>query len=333
MTKAVALLSGGLDSTLAIKAVLEQGIEVEAINFITPFCTCSPKSGGCLISKKVAENLGITLVVKNVSREYLDIIKYPKFGYGKNMNPCIDCRIFMFKKAGECMEKSGASFIVTGEVLGERPMSQRRDAMNIIERESHLKGLILRPLSAKLLPLSIPEKEGWVDREKLLDIQGRSRKPQLKLAEQWDIKEYACPAGGCLLTDPVFARRLKDLMNGNMEFTLNDVHLLKVGRHLRLSEKAKAVVGRNEQENEKLMTFVEEGDYVITKDGLPGPLTVVRGEISQDIKLLAASITASYGKGSHLDAIQVSMKRIPEGGEELLVVKPYTQEELAGFII
>ncbi|MBW1855868.1 MAG: hypothetical protein JRJ00_14525, partial [Deltaproteobacteria bacterium] len=287
MTKAIALLSGGLDSTLAIKAVLEQGIEVEAINFVTPFCTCSPKSSTCLISKTVADNLGIMLEVKNVSREYLEIIKYPRFGYGKNMNPCIDCRIFMFKKAAERMKTSGASFIITGEVLGERPMSQRRDAMNIIERESHLKGLILRPLSAKLLEPSIPEKEGLVDREKLLDIQGRSRKPQLKLAEEWDITDYACPAGGCLLTDKGFARRLKDLMNENINFTLNDIHLLKIGRHLRLSDKVKAVIGRNESENKKLMTFVEEGDCVIEKNALTGPLTVLKGEISDEIKLLA----------------------------------------------
>ena len=333
MTKAIALLSGGLDSTLAIKAVLEQGIEVEAINFVTPFCTCSPKSGTCLISKTVADNLGIMLEVKNVSREYLEIIKYPRFGYGKNMNPCIDCRIFMFKKAAERMKISGASFIITGEVLGERPMSQRRDAMNIIERESHLKGLILRPLSAKLLEPSIPEKEGLVDREKLLAIQGRSRKPQLKLAEEWDITDYACPAGGCLLTDKGFARRLRDLMNENIQFTLNDIHLLKIGRHLRLSDKVKAVIGRNESENKKLMTFAEEGDCVIEKNGLTGPLTVLKGEISDEIKLLAGSITASYGKGNDLNSIEMSMKKIPGDVKELFLVKPYIQEEITKFFI
>lgn len=333
MTKAIALLSGGLDSTLAIKTVLEQGIEVEAINFVTPFCTCSPKSATCLISKTVADNLGIMLEVKNVSREYLEIIKYPRFGYGKNMNPCIDCRIFMFKKAAERMKTSGASFIITGEVLGERPMSQRRDAMNIIERESHLKGLILRPLSAKLLEPSIPEKEGLVDREKLLDIQGRSRKPQLKLAEEWDITDYACPAGGCLLTDKGFARRLKDLMNENINFTLNDIHLLKIGRHLRLSDKVKAVIGRNESENKKLMTFVEEGDSIIEKNALTGPLTVLKGEISDEIKLLAGSITASYGKGNDLDSIEMSMKKIPSDDKELFLVKPYIQEEITKFFI
>jgi tRNA U34 2-thiouridine synthase MnmA/TrmU len=333
VVKAIALLSGGLDSTLAIRSVLEQGIEVEAINFITPFCTCSPKDNGCLISKRVAENLGIRLQIKNISRDYLNIIRYPKYGYGKNLNPCIDCRIFMFKKAAELMRSKGASFIITGEVLGERPMSQRRDAMNIIERDAHLKGLILRPLSAKLLPLSIPEKEGWVDRDKLLNIQGRSRKPQMRLAEQWDIKEYACPAGGCLLTDPVFARRLKDLMNENIGFTLNDVHLLKIGRHLRLSQNTKAIVGRNEKENKKLMTFVENGDMVIEKSDLPGPVTVVKGDADDDIKRLVASITAAYGKGNRLDFVKMKMKEIPEKGEKLLLVKPCKQEEIRKFLI
>jgi len=333
VTKAIALLSGGLDSTLAIRVILEQGIEVEAINFITPFCTCSPKSNGCLISKRVAKNLGIRLQVKNVSREYLDIIKYPKYGYGKNLNPCIDCRIFMFKKAAEFMRSRGASFIITGEVLGERPMSQRRDAMNIIERDANLKGLILRPLSAKLLPLSIPEKEEWVDREKLLDIQGRSRKQQMKLAERWNIQEYACPAGGCLLTDPIFARKLKDLMDENIHFTLNDIHLLKIGRHLRLSQKTKAIVGRSEKENKKLMTFVENGDFVIEKIGLPGPVTIVKGDANESIKRLAASITAAYGKGNLLDSIEMRMKRIPEGNEQIFSVKPYKQEEIKNFLI
>ncbi len=172
MIKAIALLSGGLDSTLAIKMILEQGVEVAAINFITPFCTCTPKGNGCHISKKVADNLGIQLHIENIARDYLNIIKHPRYGYGKNLNPCMDCRIFMFKKAAEFMNKSGASFIITGEVLGERPMSQRKDAMHIIERDAGLKGLIVRPLSAKLLPLTIPEKEGWINRDNLLDIQG-----------------------------------------------------------------------------------------------------------------------------------------------------------------
>src|SRR3990172_5077850 len=210
--KALALLSGGLDSTLAAKVILEQGIELEALNFLTVFCTCTNRGATCLASQKAVETLGIPLKVFNISEEYLEIVKHPKHGYGSNMNPCIDCRIFIMKKTKAYMEKSGASFIVTGEVLGERPMSQRRDAMRLIEKEAGLEGVILRPLSAKLLPVTVPEKEGWVNRETLLAFQGRSRKPQMKLADHYGIHDYPSPAGGCLLTDPGFARRMKDLM-------------------------------------------------------------------------------------------------------------------------
>ncbi len=261
--KAIALLSGGLDSTLAAKIVLEQGIELEALNFLTVFCTCTNRGETCLASQKAVDALGIPLKVFNVSEEYLDVVKHPKHGYGSNMNPCIDCRIFMMKKAKAYMEETGASFIVTGEVLGQRPMSQRRDAMRLIEKEAGLEGLILRPLSAKFLPASIPEKEGWVDREKLLNIQGRSRKPQIKLAEHFGIRDYPCPAGGCLLTDPGFAQRMRDLNRYHPDFFLNDVHLLKMGRHFRLSPHLKLVVGRNEEENQKIQTFSQEGDILI----------------------------------------------------------------------
>ncbi len=245
--KAIALLSGGLDSTLAARLVLDQGIELEALNFMTVFCTCTNRGATCLASQKAVETLGIPLRVFNVSEEYLNVVRNPKHGYGSNMNPCIDCRIFMLKKAKVYMEESGGSFIITGEVLGQRPMSQRRDAMRLIEKEAGLEGLILRPLSAQFLPITLPEREGWIDREKLLNIQGRSRKPQMKLAEQFNIRDYPCPAGGCLLTDPGFARRIRDLMEHQYDFSLNDVHLLKFGRHFRLSPKVKLVVGRNEE--------------------------------------------------------------------------------------
>src|SRR4030067_1983115 len=222
--KAIALLSGGLDSTLAAKLVIEQGIELEALNFITVFCNCTGRGETCLASQRAVESLGIPLKVFNVSEEYLDIVKRPQHGYGSNMNPCIDCRIFMLKKAKDYMKEGSASFLVTAEVLGERPMSQRKDAMRLIEKEAGLEGVILRPLSAKLLPPSIPEKEGWIDRERLLNIQGRSRKTQIELAAFFGIQDYTCPAGGCLLTDPGFAKRIKDLMIHNPEFSINDVH-------------------------------------------------------------------------------------------------------------
>src|SRR4030066_1324323 len=190
--KAIALLSGGLDSTLAARVIMEQGVELEALNFMTVFCTCTNRGATCLASQKAVETLGIPLRVFNVSEEYLNVVRNPKHGYGSNMNPCIDCRIFMLKKAKVYMEESGGSFIITGEVLGQRPMSQRRDAMRLIEKEAGLEGLILRPLSAQFLPITLPEREGGIDRDKLLNIQGRSRKPQIKLAEQFGIQDYPC---------------------------------------------------------------------------------------------------------------------------------------------
>ena len=268
--KAIALLSGGLDSTLAARVVMEQGVGLEALNFMTVFCTCTQRGATCLASQKAVEALGIPLKVLNVSEEYLCVVKNPKHGYGRNMNPCIDCRIFMLKKAKAHMEESGAAFIVTGEVLGQRPMSQRRDAMRLIEREAGLEGLILRPLSAKALPVTVPEKEGWVDREKLLRVQGRSRKPQIELADHYGIHDYPCPAGGCLLTDPGFAKRMKDLMVHDPDFSLNDVHLLKMGRHFRFSPGAKLIVGRQEEENQKIQTFAQGEGHSVQGVRLPG---------------------------------------------------------------
>jgi len=331
--KAIALLSGGLDSTLAAKIILDQGIELEALNFITVFCTCTNKGERCLASQKSVEALGIPLKVFNVSEEYLEILKSPKHGYGSNMNPCIDCRIFMLKKAKAYMEEVGASFIVTGEVLGQRPMSQRKEAMRLIERESGLEGLILRPLSAKFLPLTIPEKEGWVDRQRLLDIQGRSRKPQMKLAEQFGIKDYPCPAGGCLLTDPGFSKRLKDLMIHNPNFTINDIHFLKIGRHFRLSSEVKLIVGRREDENQKIKTFAQEEDILLRINKIPGPLSMIRGNIKEDHIEKAASITARYSKAKDLSRIEVIYKKVSEDISHNIIVSPATEKEIEEYII
>ncbi|MBI4336148.1 MAG: 7-cyano-7-deazaguanine synthase [Candidatus Omnitrophica bacterium] len=290
--RAVMLLSGGLDSTLAAKMMLEQGIELEAINFVTTFCTCTKK--GCQHqASKVAKELGIKITVKNITQEYLDVVRNPRFGYGSGVNPCIDCRVFTFRKAKEFMEKTGASFIVTGEVMGERPMSQRRDAMMIIERESALKGLIVRPLSAKLFDPTIPEEAGLVDREKLLAISGRSRKPQMELAEKLNITEYPCPAGGCLLTDPQFSERAKDLLAHN-EFLLDNILLLKAGRHFRWSKSCKLVVGRNENENEIIFGLSNKKDILMNAKDLPGPLALLRGEVTAEDVSLALRITARY---------------------------------------
>jgi len=331
--KAIALLSGGLDSTLATKIIIDQGIDVEALNFVTVFCTCTTHGQTCLASQKAVDALGIPLKVFNTSEEFLDTVKHPKHGYGSNMNPCIDCRIFMLKKAKAYMEESGASFLITGEVLGQRPMSQRRDAMRLTEKEAGLEGLILRPLSAKFLPVTIPEKEGWVDREKLLNMQGRSRKPQIELAASFGIRDYPCPAGGCLLTDPGFAGRLRDLMKYNLDFSINDVHLLKMGRHFRFSPELKLVVGRTDDENQKIQTFVHGEDILLNLAHHPGPLSLLRGKAGEDEIRRASAITVRYSKVKIGEETEVIYKKVSEGKSRSMMVSTAPEEEVREYII
>ncbi|MBL7069384.1 MAG: hypothetical protein ISS34_05955 [Candidatus Omnitrophica bacterium] len=328
MSKAIALLSGGLDSILAVKLMLEQGVEVEAVNFLTVFCTCTARGKTCLASKSVADRLGIKLKVFEVSKEYFEVIKNPKYGYGSNINPCLDCRIFMFKKAGQYMKESGAEFLITGEVLGQRPMSQRRDAMRIIERESGLKGLILRPLSAGLLEPTIPEKAGLVDKERLLSISGRSRKPQMRLAAQLGINDYPCPAGGCLLTDPGFARRMKDLIKHKQDFTVNDIQLLKVGRYFRLAPEAKLIVGRNEEENDKLSKLAQKGDLCFYPISVKGPIGIGRGGFNNDYLFAASSIIARYSDGDLEQKLEIEYKDVSSSLTRQVTVLPMAPQEI-----
>lgn len=325
--KAVALFSGGLDSILAIKIMLEQGIEVHALNFLTIFCTCTAK--GCMHqATKAAKEVGVSLKVMNITKEYMEIVKNPKYGRGRNMNPCIDCRVFTFKKARSFMEEIGASFIVTGEVLGERPMSQRRNAIEIIERKSGLTGLIVRPLSAKLFEPSIPEKMGIVDRNKLLDIQGRRRERQIMLAKEFGINDYPCPAGGCLLTDKGFSNRLKDLFKYNLKYDITDLHLLKIGRQYRIKESAKLFVGRNERENQLLLTFSGTGDYIFDVVGIPSPIGLVRGSIEEESIPLISSILARYSDGKS-QTLKVSYKIFPSEELKSITVQPATESTIA----
>ena len=328
--RALALLSGGLDSALAIRIIQEQGIEVTALNFTSPFCNCTQKGAGCANQAvKVAKELDIRIIVKPKGMEFLRIIENPQHGRGKQMNPCIDCRIFMLRKARDVMEETGASFIITGEVLGQRPMSQRRDTIHLIERESGLRGLILRPLSAKFFAPTLAEEQGMVDREKLLRISGRSRKVQLDLASQLQLRGYACPAGGCLLTDAAIARRLRDLFAHCPEYTMKDIHLLRFGRHFRLNERLKLVGGRNKEENERITAFPMGNDVIITPDQFPGPVAVACGNVSAPDLELAGGIIARYGKPGLLQPwITVASK---DGTERFQVSRILTETEIDPF--
>ena len=325
--KALALLSGGLDSSLAIKVVLRQGIDIIAVNFTTPFCLDNKKDICNYEARRASEELGIELKEIALSWEYIEVVKNPKHGYGKNLNPCIDCRILMFRYAKKLMPELGASFVITGEVLGQRPMSQHKRALELIEREGGLEGLVLRPLSAKLLPISIPEKEGWVKRERLLGISGRSRKPQMAKALDYEIGDYPSPAGGCLLTDFRFSQRLKDLLH-NHQIALSDIELLKVGRHFRISPQAKIVVGRNKQENERLLTLIERGDICFAPIEVSGPVGVGRGEFDQATINLASQIIARYSDGDQNRKVRLKVNQSLDGKEESIIVDRITDNQL-----
>jgi len=333
LAKALALLSGGLDSTLAIRVIQEQGIEVIALNFVTVFCRCTSHGSCKLEAVKVSEKLKVPIKVINTTERFLELVKKPKFGYGKNMNPCIDCRINIFRIAGEYMREIGADFIITGEVLGQRPMSQRKEAMKIIDKEANLMGLVLRPLCAKHMEPTIPEKSGIVDRERLLQIRGRSRKNQIQLADVFQIKDYPCSAGGCLLTDPEFAHRMRDLVN-SCDASVNDVNLLKVGRHFRLGTQTKAIVGRNEEDNTRIESFSREGDILLSLVDMPGPLTLIRGEINEERIFVAARITARYTKSQLLPSIKVSVREAKNSiPTRTIEVTPMNQEEVDKLIL
>jgi tRNA U34 2-thiouridine synthase MnmA/TrmU len=304
--KALALLSGGLDSLLAAKLILVQGIEVIGVGFSSPFFSTKK-------SKKAALQLGIPLIEVDITEEVIQLLKGPKHGFGRHMNPCVDCHTLMVRKAGEMMKKQGASFLITGEVLGERPKSQNRQALEVVSRESGFDGYVLRPLSAKLLSLTIPEKKGWVEREKLLDIQGRSRRRQMALAKEMSIKDYPTPAGGCLLTDPAFSSRLRQLKEFNSSFQASDANLLKLGRHFWFN-KAWVVVSRNESENGEIEKFWEEGDYLVLVKNFPGPIGLVRGEPSDKELREALALVARYSKGRDAPRLTGVVKQ--KSGEE-----------------
>ncbi|MBT0158587.1 hypothetical protein G4O51_01225 [Candidatus Bathyarchaeota archaeon A05DMB-2] len=321
--KAICMFSGGLDSTLAAKLILDQGIEVEAVHFVSPFSV--HEKGKDDIVAETAKQLGIPLTNISVGNDYLRVIRNPKYGYGKNVNPCVDCRIFLLKKAKKYARKAGASFIFTGEVLDERPMSQHYKAMKLVEEESGLKGKLLRPLSAKLLPETEIEKKGLVDREKLLAIRGRSRKPQIKLAKEYGITSYMTPAGGCLLTCKEYADKLRDLFQHKKRISMADAALLRVGRHFRLG-KNKIIVGRNEAENKVLAETKAASDYFFEVADVVGPVTILQGSKTKKAVEAAAALTAFY---SDAKSDRVTVKYGRNKLDKQVVVSVPSQDEVA----
>jgi len=311
--KALALLSGGLDSILAIKLMLNQGIDVVAINFTSPFWSSSKNINWV---KEISKKLKIPLINVELKEDYLKIIRKPKYGYGKNMNPCVDCKIFILRKAKRIAKEIGASFIFTGEVLGERPKSQNKKALDIIEKESGLKGKLLRPLSAKLLPETETEKKGWVKREKLLDIRGRRRERQMKLAKEFGLDEYPTPGGGCLLTYKEFANKVRDLFKHKKKVSIKDVNFLKIGRHFRFG-KNKIIVGRNEDENKQLLKMKRKNDYYFEVPDYGSPITILQGPKTKEAIKKAATLTACYSDANGRVKVKYGNKVL----DKLLIIK------------
>ena len=296
--KAVALLSGGLDSTLAAKLILDQGIELHGV-FFSMLWGCCDK----LEALKAGHRLGIPMMVLKIQEDYIDLVRKPKYGYGVQMNPCVDCRIHMWTRAKAYMESIGATFLVTGEVLGQRPMSQMKPRLDIIERDSGLVGRIVRPLSAQLLAPSLPEQEGIVDRSKLLAVTGRSRKEQIALAAQLGVTDYPTPAGGCELTDPEFAKKVKDLLAHEAHPGTQDMELLTVGRHFRLTASVKAILGRNAEENLLLEGYQSAG-MMLCKPLFPGPTALVVGPWATELREPVLQLMARYTKFDKLDGCE-----------------------------
>ena len=319
--KAVVLISGGLDSTLAAKILLEQGVELVGLYLSAPWGCCDKTK-----AMKVAAALGIEFMIVKMTDEYIRVIRNPKYGYGSSMNPCIDCRIYMFHKAKELMAQIGGSFLVTGEVLGQRPMSQMRHSMKLIEEQAGLSRQIVRPLSAKALPVTIAEEKGLVDREKLYGITGRSRKPQMELAARFGILDYPNPAGGCLLTNQEFGHRVKDLFTYQEDVDLEDMELLRVGRHFRADSATKIVIGRTEEENRILEEYLAPGRLLLVPD-FSGPSALLIGPPNDEMARLAVRIIAQYAGSRKLpvDGKVICRVGMPRGedapqppGEELL---------------
>jgi len=306
--KVVALLSGGLDSQLAIKMMQEQGFDVSAVAIKTPFCDFDCGRGCGFEIRERADDLDVNLKTVYLGDEYIEMLKHPKHGIGAGFNPCIDCRSMMFDAAKKHMEEIGAEFIISGEVLGQRPMSQHGPALRTIENESDLVGKIVRPLSAALLPETDPEKDGLIKRENLGMIRGRTRRGQLDMAKKYGIENPPNAGGGCLLTEPHFGIKAKDLFSHTKNPTINDIDLLKIGRHFRLDEETKFIVGRNKDENEMIKAIALPGDILLEAKDFVGPVSILRGSNAKQHLKFASSITLRYSDAPNNEQAIVSIK-------------------------
>ncbi len=310
---------------LSALVLRKQGIAVEWVSFETPFFSSEK-------ARRASSLTGIPLLVKNITPVYLKMLKNPHCGYGKYMNPCMDCHVLMFRLAGEIMNKNALDFLFSGEVLGQRPMSQNKQSLRYVEKQSGFDGYILRPLSAKTLPITIPEKQGLVNRELLLDISGRSRKSQIKLAEEFGITSYPSPAGGCLLTDKSYSSRLKDLFDHQDSYTEEELHLLKHGRHLRLNKNTKIIVGRTQKDNKKIKKYYDPSvDTLIKVKNFPGPTVLMPTGGGKEMIILAASICAGYSKAP--DAEPVEVVEITPKGNEIVKVIAIPPADIRHFLI
>ena len=336
--KALSLISGGLDSLLATKVVQQQGIHVEGINYFTGFCVeghthairkkdrARPKRNNALW---VAEQLGIKLHIVDIVDEYKDVVFNPRYGYGANLNPCLDCKIFMLHKAAEWIDAKGFDFVITGEVVGQRPKSQRKDTMPLVQRDSGIGDRLLRPLSARNLPSTLPEREGWIDRDRLYGFSGRSRKPQMALAAEFGFEDYAQPAGGCcFLTDANYSVKLQDLWQarGERRYELDDIMLLKVGRHIRPRPHFKVIVSREQGEGNFLSGYRKQYPS-LSMISHGGPLALLDGEVDAEDIELAARIVGRYSQGRDADEVELEYRSC-DGEKRSLRVRPMLSDDI-----
>lgn len=326
--KTLSLLSGGLDSILASRILMEQGVEVIGLHFITPFFGYGKKGQESPFEEQFLRLYGIQARIIDVGEEYIEILRNPRYGYGSCFNPCIDCKIFLLRKAKGMMEAEKADFLTTGEVLGQRPMSQRRDTLRIIERDSGTEGILLRPLSAKNLKPTRPELEGLVDRERLLGLSGRGRKPQMKLAAEMGIHHYPQPAGGCLLTDPEISARIQKYFSRSCRITVSDLLLLQLGRHFHLPGGQHLILGRMEEENKRLAQLGGGDAFFLWVAGRPGPLGLIRGKRKSEGLDLAASLIARYSKARGQEIVEVLFGQTPDTHCGRVLVAPAHDEKL-----